>query len=311
MTHKVGHTKVSAIGDGGDTSLVRPSDWNQTHAMDWGFATPNVSTITAAMAGSGDSSYDKVALLLHCNSVDQSTTFLDNGYLSNVITSTVAVCRTQAGDSVAPKFGTAKAYLNGSDTTFIDATANAAFTIGTNTFTIEFWLRNALSKATQTIIDMRPTSTEGAYITLKLTSAGELIFRVSSADRITTSTGVISANTWQYVALTRTGGTTTLYVDGASVGTWADTTTYLVNANYGMRIGYNSMGTTGEGYLGWLDDIRFTNGAIRATTVPTIAAYDSFPGVNLVSGQNYSSAGPIVIDDTDVNIPNGSEWVIQ
>lgn len=33
MVFSITHTKISAVGDGADTSLVQPSDWNAVHTV--------------------------------------------------------------------------------------------------------------------------------------------------------------------------------------------------------------------------------------------------------------------------------------
>ena len=61
----VTHSKVSGIADGGDTSLVQPSDWNAAHtvsltASDVG-AVPTTRTLTAGtgLSGGGDLSSNR------------------------------------------------------------------------------------------------------------------------------------------------------------------------------------------------------------------------------------------------------------
>lgn len=49
----VTHTKVSAVSDGADTSLVRPSDWNATHTIDWAEAADISPVANAAAEGVG------------------------------------------------------------------------------------------------------------------------------------------------------------------------------------------------------------------------------------------------------------------
>lgn len=311
MTHKISHPKVSAKTDSVDTSLVLPSDWNNNHAISWGYATPNKNTISVSDADTlGDSNWEYVKLSMHFDGVDNSTSIID----SSTITKTVtlygnAKIRTNA-DTINPKYGTGKLYFDGTNS-YAQVTAHSDFTIGTNVFTFDFWIRPSLSSY-QDLIDMRPTSTSGAYIFLGLSSAGVLNLYVSGADRIVTASSTVVANVWQHISLNRTGGVTTLYVDGVSEGSWADTTTYLVNNNYGMRIGYNSYAVS-EFYSGYIDEFQFLNGYCRRTeafTPPTAPNYDSLPSLTLDSTKNYQSAGPILIDTVDVLVPSGSNWVI-
>lgn len=46
------HSKVSGISDGGDTSLVRPSDWNDGHVIDWAEVGDLAAVFPASAVGS-------------------------------------------------------------------------------------------------------------------------------------------------------------------------------------------------------------------------------------------------------------------
>ena len=238
---------------------------------------------------------------------------MDNSSSIKTVTPSGSAKLRTSSDGVTPKFGSAKAYFDGTATCYADVSTSGDFTLGTGDFTLEFWVYSPLTRSFNDLIDMRPASTNGAYIFMGLTNTGSVTFYVNSADRIISATGSVAANTWTHVAICRASGVTTMWVGGESKGTWTDTTNYLVNASYGMRIGYNAWAVASETLVGYLDEIRVTKGLARYTsnfTVPSTAFYDSFPGVNLVAGQNYTSTGPITIQDTDVNIPNGTEWVI-
>lgn len=45
------HTKVSAISDGGDATLVRPSDWNASHVIELDYVEGSDTSITATSEG--------------------------------------------------------------------------------------------------------------------------------------------------------------------------------------------------------------------------------------------------------------------
>jgi hypothetical protein len=158
---------------------------------------------------------------------------------------------------------------------YLDIPSNADLTLGTGDFTVECWLYWDSSKATiQLFIDWRPASTNGVYPALYVASNGAVVFYVSSADRITTST--ISANTWTHVALVRLSGSTKIYINGTASGsTYSDTNNYLQGR---VRIGDSGFSTVdGFGYKGFIDDLRITKGVARYTanfTAPTKAFPD-------------------------------------
>jgi hypothetical protein len=169
------------------------------------------------------------------------------------------------------KFGTGSIAFDGT-TDYISAfgTANQPpkqdMDMGTGDFTVECWLRTATPATTQSFFDTRPLSTNGAYITLSVSSS-RIRFTADSSTRITTTTNLV-ADTWYHVALVRSSGSTKLYVNGVNEGS-----TYTDNNNYTaglFRIGLNSFGS--ESFNGYLDDIRVTKGVARYTanfTPPT------------------------------------------
>lgn len=59
MTAGITHVFVSGIADGGDATLVRPSNWNAAHALTWSTASLAISdpltrfTVTDAGVGTG------------------------------------------------------------------------------------------------------------------------------------------------------------------------------------------------------------------------------------------------------------------
>ena len=71
-------------------------------------------------------------------------------------------------------------------------------------------------------------------------------------------------NVWTHLAVTRTGGTTRLWVNGVQATSVADTTNYSsVQVNIGVWWG------GGYSFAGYVDDIRLTVGVARYTSAFT------------------------------------------
>ncbi len=147
--------------------------------------------------------------------------------------------------------------------------SNAAF--GTGDFTVEFWLYTAAGSTTYNLLDWRPTSTNGSYLTVYL-DAGVPKVAVNGSNVITGGAG-ISATTWTHVAVCRSGTSTKMFINGTQSGsTYTDSTNYIGVANRPAigGGGYDTASTLN----GYIDDLRVTKGYARYTsnfTAPTAA----------------------------------------
>lgn len=143
-------------------------------------------------------------------------------------------------------------------------------------FTVEMWLfPTTLGSNNRIIYDCRPELTNGAYMNLYISpTTNALIFSTQSADRITGSTA-LTLNSWQHVALCRSGTNTRLFLNGTQEGsTYSDTNSYLSATAGRPRIGNNAFISNANNFIGHIDDIRITKGVARYTanfTPPTSA----------------------------------------
>jgi hypothetical protein len=171
---------------------------------------------------------------------------------------------TVGGASVSTsvvKYGSGSLSFDGSGDS-LTAPSVPLFNYGSANFTVELWIYlNAAPSNDAGIIDQRPTSTNGNYFMLGVNSSRQLFIYVNSVYRIGGSAStVLNLNTWTHVSYVRFGATGTLYINGSSVGTWADSTTYLQSP---MTIGRHTQG--GSDLNAYMDDLRITNGFARYT----------------------------------------------
>lgn len=208
---------------------------------------------------------------------------MDDTGLTDLKGHAVTLTGNVARSSTQSKFGGYSAAFDGSgDLASVESSSDFAF--GTGDFTIEFFVRQAVA-GSAVLIDCRPnSSSNGAYITMYV-DASVIYLYVSSAVRITGP--VVSVGAWHHIALSRSSGSTRLFVDGTQAGaTYADATSYIscpVN-----------IGATGD--LVWvlnghIDDMRITKGVARYTAnfaVPT----EAFPNRPMqLSGTVKDSSG--------------------
>ncbi|MCW2248515.1 hypothetical protein M2352_004175 [Azospirillum fermentarium] len=155
-------------------------------------------------------------------------------------------------------FGTHCAYFDGASAVTIPSSYKIAFGAAQD-FTIEGWARTAVATPV-TILD-----TTGSNPRLFM-SAGTITLSINGAARI--STTAPPADIWFHWAIARKNGTTTLYVNGTSAGTYADTTAYGARAMViGAAAGESS--PAAPFFTGWMDEIRVSKVArYTATFMP-------------------------------------------
>jgi hypothetical protein len=113
---------------------------------------------------------------------------------------------------------------------YMSTGSNTAFNFGTGDFTVEFWVNSAdVSSATQRGI-LQTSTTNGGLMTSYGTGitviqglsrtlsnlTGSLIVNVAGT-WVGPTIAVMTANTWNHVAIARVSGTATLYINGTSV----------------------------------------------------------------------------------------------
>ena len=148
---------------------------------------------------------------------------------------------------------------------------NDALTFGTGDFTIEFWFYTNRIGVTQHLYDGRGTGAgSNAAVLIQISDSNNIRFFTTSNYRITGSS-TLKANTWYHVALTRTGSTQTLYVNGSSDGTYSGSLTYTGPTNGFSAIGSDDNGAGAYGLNGYISNLRITKELIYsgAFTVPT------------------------------------------
>jgi Domain of unknown function (DUF1833) len=192
-------------------------------------------------------------LLAHFDGVDGATTTTDSGPNSHTITFAGGV----EIDTAQSKFGGSSVLVpSGSWTT----DSSADFTWGTGDFSIDFWYRTADVTAQQNIIGWHANN-----VIYKPAGSSALIY-YNSANVIITSTAIVN-NTWYHGELSRSSGSTKLFINGTQEGS-----TYADSNNYTGTV-IKSPSDTGSGW--WLDEVRVLKGeaAHTANFTPETAAY--------------------------------------
>lgn len=217
-------------------------------------------------------------MLIHGDGANNAVVFRDTGATPHAVLPTAGVKLSTA----SVKIGTAAIRFSGSQNTTTNqdrldvSVSDGTLTFGTGDFTIEMWVNMvALPGAgfLGFLMDWRPTTTNGAYPALYVDQNGKVVYYVTGAIRITASVA-LSAGTYGHVALVRKANVTTLYINGAVAGTYADSNNYL--APGGSRVCIGASGYDSSSSLNaYLDEIEITTGGARyvAPFTPLVVAF--------------------------------------
>jgi hypothetical protein len=234
---------------------------------------PNPVLLTGNATPSGNVTVGNVA----------QSTFLLNGTSGGVIDSTRTADIYTNGNAMvvsnvspySPSTGLYSVYLNGSSYLQVQNFSANVATFTTGNLTIECWA-NLYTPTSATIYDTRPSGTSaftGGYSNLWVNSSGIPVF--NSAAGSITGTVAITGNTWVNYAVTRSGTSTKLFVNGTQVGsTLTDSTSYISALNRPI-IGVDGNSVSSNFATGYISDFRITNGYARyvANFTPVTTAF--------------------------------------
>ena len=152
-------------------------------------------------------------------------------------------------------------YFNGSSS--LTPSSGSFLAVGTNNYTIEFWVYLTANAAANHAIAINATN--GLVIVLGPTKTS--LNQFSVGDIVATGSG-LSINTWHHVAIVRSGtgsNQTAIYIDGVRDTVGTDATNWTATGN--PRIGGN---TASQYITGYLSNIRVVNSAIYSGTNITV-----------------------------------------
>lgn len=174
-------------------------------------------------------------------------------------------------NTTTKKYGTGSIAFNGTSD-YLQLQSSPVFAFGTGDFTIEMWVYVGGSGAKSAFIDMRNGTTTAVAPVIYQETTGVLYYYAGSANQITGP--VMSVNTWNHIAVSRSGTSTRMFLNGVQVGsTYTDSNNYILNA---PLIGRFS--DTAAGYLnGYIDDLRISRYArYTANFTPPTSALQIF-----------------------------------
>ena len=177
----------------------------------------------------------------------------------------------------------------------------AGIVSGLNDFTISAWVNPSANTAWSRVFDFGTGTNDYMFLTLSA-GGGPVRFAITTsgngAEQQLNAPGNLPLNTWSHVAVTLSGGTGTLYIDGQPAA-----------ANTNMTLTPAALGATNQNWIGRsqfsgdpfldaaVDDFQIYDRALSATEIASLASGQ--PGAGDVASYKFDeNSGPIALDSS-------------
>ena len=246
-----------------------------------------------------DGQLDSQTVLGSTTHQNASTFRVGNGQSMNATGGSYVAYLFAGGES---RVDTARSIVFNGSNEGLKTSTSSDYAFGTGDFTVEFWIKLHTIGSTYQTVDTRTPAIQSNQWVNYVDSSGEYKFWMDT-DRITGSK--IAAGQWHHIATVRNSGVTTLYIDGTSQGTWADTTNYTTErVIFGLH-GPNesSFPTDGE-----YSNIRIVTGTAVYTESfkPPTEPLTNITNTKFLAANNSSVTGTTVGTAVAVNNPTAS-----
>lgn len=226
----------------------------------------------------------------------QSNRFIDNSSNAFAITRTGTPLITpfcpfnpSAAYSTANYIGSV--YINGSGN-YLSCANNTGYNLGTNDFTLEFWINAQTAQPGNACPVGRTNSGAGRLVVAFPTQAGGLVAYADniSGPAIATNTKAVNDNAWHHVALVRSSNVFNLYIDGVA-GTSTTNAGDIGTSTSPFFIGADPQLPSSRYYTGYISNVRLLNGTALYTAnfTPPTSPLTAITNTQLLL--NFSNAG--------------------
>jgi len=209
------------------------------------------------------------SLLLNFDGSNGGTTFTDSSSFANTVTVYNGSVTTSTSQSV---FGGSSLFV---DNGYLQVASNSALNLSSGNFTIEFWVKpDTQNQPYPSILGASTWGAENAF-SIRYSNVGlQNCFSVNSwhmsnyfGNETYLTSGPFAPGNWHHVAVTRSGLTDRLFVDGILTSSYTFDTPQQwpdLNADATLKIGSSWDGARGQ-FKGYIDDLRITKGVALYT----------------------------------------------
>ena len=156
-----------------------------------------------------------------------------------------------------------------SDLDYLDSPDAASWVLGTN-FTIEAWVYFTSTSGIQQFITQRTSPSSAWQFLYNYPNSGDLTFKFEDGNVAINRTWSPTVGQWYHIAVTRSGNTWYLFVNGVQLGATASNSTSFPDISATVRVGANQ-NSTAEYFVGYMADLRVVKSSVYTAnfTAPT------------------------------------------
>lgn len=232
---------------------------------------PDYKTTPAAT----DPYWKNVVLHMPMNGADGGTTFTEN------TGKTVTVNGNTSTQVEQYRFGGSSAYFDGTGDYLSLAQSNALTLSGD--FTVEVWVytTEGSSSFANRIMGSYQNDNDW-FLGINRTSASYAVQFGSNAQVVSSSATSLPQNMWHHIAVSRSGTSIRIFINGALDSTVTGSTTFNCTKNFYIASTPDRVSDASVDFAGYIDDLRITNGVARYTanftppSLPNPTGYDPY-----------------------------------
>ena len=242
---------------------------------------------TDSVSGAGpDGQFNYVTMLLHGDGTNgaQNNTFLDSSSNNYTITRNGNV--TQG--SFSPYGSGWSNFFNGTGNYLRTDTSASGFSFGTGDFTVEFWINsNQTTRCDPVGLDTVYTATGWWGFVFNRLSNNQMEWFENTNTRISATSVTWNNGQWNHVAVTRSGSSVKMFLNGTQVGSTYTTSFTYGASSVGVIAGVLSDDKTSGPLTGYLSNVRIVKGTAlyTGTFTPSTTPLTAVSGTNLLTCQ--------------------------